>query len=128
MASSNRGGKPTCTHTELVAAVAVLEATLQGLKEQVQFALTASDKAVLKAELAVEKRLEGLNELRGLNEDQAKTFARDSEVKLAQAGLDKRIDDLSVLVHLQQGKGLGVTQMWVWVLGALAVAVTYFHK
>lgn len=119
--------KPPCTHPELVAKVAVLEATLAGLREMVQLALAASDKAILKAEAAVEKRLEGLNELRGLNEDQAKTFARDGEVKLAQQSIEKRLDDLASAIQLLQGKGLGLNQAWVWMLGAVGLAIAYFR-
>jgi siderophore synthetase component len=44
-------------------------------KDRVQIALDAAEKAVAKAEVATERRLEGLNELRGLVSDQQARFA-----------------------------------------------------
>jgi hypothetical protein len=138
-----------CSHTELVARIVALEIDLSAFKvlmnekdaryalradtqdKAVAAALETSKTAVNKAELATEKRLEGLNELKGMAENQARTFARAEEVKLVQAGFDKRLDDLSRLVAQRAAAGTGMKDLGAVLIGAGGVAIAaialFFH-
>lgn len=63
-------------------------------KEGVKTAMDAAEKAVTKAEVASDKRFEGLNELRKMAEDWRSEFARQSTVNLQIQGVNDKIDDL----------------------------------
>jgi hypothetical protein len=123
------GGPYPTSLAELTARVVALEAGLTALRQvlderdkrysqrsesqdlAVASALQTSEKAIIKAEAATEKRLEGLNELRSMAEDQAKYFAR-TEV------INPRIDALDVLVKASMARRGGVQEAW----GQFAVA------
>jgi hypothetical protein len=63
-------------------------------KEGVKTAMDAAEKAVAKAEIAADKRCEGLNELRGMASDWRTEFARQSTVDLQIKGISDKIDGL----------------------------------
>jgi hypothetical protein len=63
-------------------------------KEGVKTAMDAAEKAVAKAEIAADKRFEGLNELRGMASDWRTEFARQSTVDLQIKGISDKIDSL----------------------------------
>ena len=63
-------------------------------KEGVKTAMDAAEKAVTKAEVASDKRFEGLNELRGMASDWRTEFARQTTVDLQVKGLTDKIDSI----------------------------------
>jgi galactose-1-phosphate uridylyltransferase len=87
--------------------LAVLEARLEAQATAIKEALISSDKAITKAELATEKRLEGLNEFRSTLSDQQKTFAVKSEIDYRFAALADRIGKTEVMLSKMAGKGSG---------------------
>jgi hypothetical protein len=58
-------------------------------------ALETADKATDKAEVAIERRLDGLNEFRAQQKDIIETFARKTEVEIQFKTLNEKIDDLN---------------------------------
>jgi hypothetical protein len=62
--------------------------------EKVQLALTAADKALMKAEAATEKRFEGVNEFRATLSDQAATFVTREFLDGALLSMSVRMDSL----------------------------------
>jgi hypothetical protein len=63
-------------------------------KDGVKTAMDAAEKAVAKAEIAADKRFEGLNELRNMASDWRTEFARQATVDLQIKGLMDKMDAL----------------------------------
>jgi hypothetical protein len=61
--------------------IARIEVELRSIRASVDVAFAASNKAVDKAEAALTRRLEGMNELREQLREQAETFAREDIVE-----------------------------------------------
>jgi hypothetical protein len=142
-----------CANPDLLARIVAIEASAVAFKElmherdlryteraksqdtAVATAMASAEKAILKAETATEKRLEGLNELKGMAENQAATFARKAEVELAQTAQDKRIDELTRQFEARQSHSMGIGTAFAYFVGACGVLlavfsliVTYFHR
>lgn len=113
--------------------------------DKVALALTAADKAVNKAELATEKRFEGVNEFRSQLSDQAATFMprTEAEARTAQntekisdmntriAELDKRIAEISSRTGGHQDSTKNLVTIIGLALGALTIVVSIYlamHK
>ena len=79
---------------------------IQAQKEGVKTAMEAAEKAVAKAEIAADKRFEGLNELRGMASDWRTEFARQSTVDLQIKGLTDKIDGVR-------------SSMWAYLIGGI---------
>jgi hypothetical protein len=99
------------------------EWTVDTLKEHFEKILNEKDKALSaaliavkeenrKTELAAEKRFELLNELRG-----------DVATKTQLEALEKVIDDLKTSRDTTQGRGIGMTQFWGYLIGAVSLAI-----
>lgn len=96
-------------------------AALAAAEKAVIAALAAQDKAVSKAELAAERRFEGVNEFRAQLADQATSFISRAEALLQiQANADK-IDSLSARMDKSDGHSTGANAVWAWVVAAVAV-------
>lgn len=63
-------------------------------EERTTVALTAADRAVVKAEMATEKRFDAVNEFRQTLADQASRLMPRAEVEQIVKGLNEKIDDL----------------------------------
>lgn len=139
-----------CSNNDLLVRVVALEASLVSYKEfmeerdkryslrantqdnAVTIAMDGAKAALNKADAAIEKRLEGLNELKGMAENQSRTFARDAEVKLSEQALSKRIEDIADTVRDRNAHGSGVKDAWgYFVVGAglmlTALAIYFKH-
>jgi type VI protein secretion system component VasK len=99
------------------------EWTVQTLKEMteqrftdsdkaIQAALSAAKEAVVKAELAADKRFELLNELRS-------GVATHEQLE----ALEKVVDDLKDRINTSQGKGQGFSQSWGIFVAIVTIAV-----
>jgi hypothetical protein len=68
-----------------------LDAAFKAAEQAVSVALANAEKATTKAELAADRRLEGMNEFRGALTDQTKTFLPRAEFNPAHEALIERI-------------------------------------
>jgi hypothetical protein len=101
-----------------------LEAQIAGLARLLDERHKATELALSKAEAAVDKRLEGMNEFRRQLSDQAHTFLPRQEYQLRHEALIKRIDDLTGLLTSHMAETQGRTKS-LSALGAIIVgAVT----
>jgi hypothetical protein len=91
-----------------------LRAALTSAEKAVQTALNAAKEAVVKAEIATEKRLEGLNELR-----------QGVATKDALDALDMRLQDLKesvTQIHASQvGRASGLKDYVGWIVAAVTI-------
>lgn len=78
-------------------------------EEKNTMALAGSDKAVTKAETAVEKRLEGVNEFRKSLSDQATMFLSKPEAEPRFSALDKRVSLLEGTTAQNTGRSAGTS-------------------
>jgi hypothetical protein len=104
------------------------EARLKAQEERVALALSAADRAVTKAEQAVERRLEGMNEFRAAMADQQAKLPTRTEVDSAIAVVIARLDSLGErITRLEQaqsraaGMGAGAWQLWLALGGIVAL-------
>jgi hypothetical protein len=96
-------------------------------EKAVAAALAAAKEAVTKAEVATEKRLEGLNELRKMSSDQASLFMPKTEAEIRLAALGKDVDDLRTSRDVGTGRFVGReagTADNRWLYGAVISAVS----
>ena len=68
------------------------EQRFKAMDEKTSLALTASEKAVAKAEIATEKRFDSVNEFRGQLKDQAATLVPRAEAESRFKGLEEKIE------------------------------------
>ena len=71
-----------------------IEKRFVAAEERTTLALTAADRAVVKAETATEKRFDAVNEFRATLADQASRLMPRAEVEQIVKGLNEKIDDL----------------------------------
>lgn len=94
--------------------------------------LAAAKEAGSKAETAIDKRLEGLNELRAMANDQAKTFARADESNLHFSSLESRITDLTTQVNNLIASRSGADKLLSYVVAGIGLIIAamavYFSK
>jgi predicted RecB family endonuclease len=133
--------RDTYSNNELLSRVVALEASLTSLgkvlderdlrydqrsKSQdtaVSAALSTSKEAMVIAAAATEKRLDALNELRKMAEDQGREFARKTETDLIIGGLGRRLENLETTVNSSASRGSGMRDAWGYVLAAATVVV-----
>ncbi len=107
-----RPSKESCSHVELVTRFAALEAHFKAFEilmderdrrytqrssaqdEAVKAALATSKEAVTKAEIATEKRFEGVNEFRSALSDQSATLLPRNEYLVQHDSLVKTLEEL----------------------------------
>lgn len=68
-----------------------VRAAFQAQKEMIVAALASADRAIVKAELANDKRFDGVNEFRAALDNQQRTLIQRSEVDVLFKGLDSKI-------------------------------------
>ncbi len=113
-------GIETVTDVKLAAVRLAIDAQAK----QVAQALAAADKAVSKAEAATEKRFESVNEFRLTLSDQTKNFVSRVEFEGLRDANAARIAELSSRLDKTEGKSVGLTAGWVYLLGAVSVVCT----
>ncbi len=97
-------------------------AGFQASEKQVNLALTAADKAVAKAEIATDKRFEGVNELRGAMADQAAHLMPRAEYQVQHNGLADRLGVLETTVTATQSS-LTARREGVGSIGAIVLGI-----
>lgn len=119
------------------------EQRFQALAQASDTALKNATTAVLKAETATDRRLEGLNELRGALTDQQASLARRDEVHLLVSGLkaelsarmdglEKTLASATAQIERNAGRSSGISATVALLIGlipvALAVAAYFASK
>jgi hypothetical protein len=102
---------------------AAVQAALLAQEKAVATALLAADRAVTKAEIATEKRIEGLNELRGIVQDVGALQMPRSEAEQRLSAVSEKIDELKTGANLGQGRTAGTTALIGYLIAAAAVVV-----
>lgn len=95
-----------------------------GQKEAVKDALEAANAAVRKAEMAAERRFEGVNEFRNTLADQQRTLIPRAEVEVLVSGLNKEIEGLKVRIAAAEQQKQGGKDLWVWLIAAVGLIAT----
>jgi hypothetical protein len=116
-----------CLHTleKLIdAKLATLRTIIDLHAEKSTASLAASDKAILKAEAATEKRFESVNEFRQTLLDQTNSFISRVEFAAVRDTNANRIADLASRLDKIEGKAVGLNAGWIYLLGGLSAAGT----
>jgi len=87
-------------------------------------ALASADKATLKAESAVERRLEGLNELRGMALDQTRTFIPRAETEIINKSFSERLKRVEDNLIINTSRGGGITQGIGYIIAIVSFIIT----
>jgi hypothetical protein len=91
-----------------------IESRIEAVRDNAALALTASEKAILKAETAADKRAEASNEIRAAMLDQQRNFA-DKE------STERRLKLLEDADIASRGKSAGVGMIAAIIVGAIGV-------
>jgi hypothetical protein len=94
------------------------------LEKSLTVALAASEKAILKAETATEKRFEAVNEFRQTLSDQAAQFMTRAEAEAVNLRTTERIQELTDRTNRAEGRGVGLNAGWVYLLAGVAALGT----
>ncbi len=129
--------KSNCSHSELIARVVAIETGLTALRQvlderderykqralsqdkAVSAALETSEKAIIKAESATERRFEGVNEFRATLADQAANLMPRSEYTVQHQALVEKVNQL-------QDRRIGMTQAWGYFVGIAGLVIAAF--
>lgn len=106
------------------AAQKAIDVGLSGQKIAVDAALAAADRAVTKAELATEKRFEGVNEFRSTLSDQQRTLIPRAEVEVIVLGLNEKIATLEKQADKFHSEKTGVRGGWGYAVGGLGLVLS----
>lgn len=88
--------------------------SIHALEKATAIAMTASEKAIDKAEKSDDKRFSLLNEFRATTNDQQDNFANKDQTEFRLKSLDAEINTMKLEQREKQGKGQGV-----WLLAAI---------
>jgi hypothetical protein len=112
-----------------------LDERFESQQAMVQAALVQQKEQVVTAQVAMEKRLDALNELRALVADQQRTFVSRPEYDAAHAALVEKVDALAARVDTAEGSsrqtyrliGLGFVALTI-VISIVVFAANYLTK
>lgn len=103
-----------------------VDAALNAARTAVDAALSAAKEAVHKAEMASEKRFEGVNEFRATLADQQRTLMPRTEAEIRMIAIEKQIADLKESQTERKGQRRGMDYLWGYIVGALgALAILW---
>src|ERR1700691_4940343 len=111
------------------------EQRFKAMDEKTSLALTASEKAVSKAEIATEKRFDAVNEFRGTLSDQARLLIPREEVNARFAAFDQKIGGIKKhfskdIAGLKESRseGVGRYATWIYIIGIGLLILLHFWK
>lgn len=93
------------------------------LEKAVGLALNTSDKAVAKAETAIEKRLDGVNEFRATLADQQRLLMPRAEVEVIVNSLNERISTLKERLDALNSERTGIKGGWGYAVGVVGLVL-----
>jgi hypothetical protein len=105
------------------------EAATQGLEKLINQALQSSKEAITKAEASAERRFDAVNEFRSQLADIIRTLLPRAEAEARIKASEDKIDALSHRIDRTEGKGTGLKDAWVVLIGAagaLAAIIAIF--
>lgn len=97
---------------------------LEAMDRRYEERFEAQEKAVLKAEIASEKRFDSVNEFRATLSDQTATLMPRAESTLRWEAASERIAKLESYGELVKGRGKGMADSWGYLLGLLGAVAT----
>jgi hypothetical protein len=101
---------------------------LDAQREAVQIALTAADRAVVKAEVATEKRFESVNEFRNTLADQARDLMPRVESERMHAATHERIEaiekSMAEQARLREGIHAGGKNTWAYIVAGVSLLLS----
>jgi hypothetical protein len=89
----------------------------------VDAALNAAKEAVLKAEMASEKRFEGVNEFRQTLADQQRTLMPRAEAELRMGAIEARLESITKATSARNAEQKGGREVWAWVFSGVMALV-----
>lgn len=104
--------------------LAIQAAQVESLRREMTLTQASANTAIQKAEMAIEKRLEGVNEFRGQLADQASTFMPREVAEVAMNDLRKQIATLTARVDTAAGRTLGSSAAIGLILAAITILGT----
>jgi hypothetical protein len=96
-----------------------------GLRQYVDIRFDAQQKAVDKAEIDLNKRLDSVNEFRKQLADQTQTFITRNEYGQAYAALADKVTELTKRIDAAESRTGGLSLGWAYLVGALGVAAVF---
>jgi hypothetical protein len=99
----------------------ILEERKQAQNEAMKAALAAAEKAVVKAEIATEKRFDSVNEFRKTLTDQATLFMPRLEFQVSMVAMNERLSEIKARLDKQEGRGLGLNAGWGYLIGGITI-------
>lgn len=93
----------------------------QSQKDAIGAALQAAATAVNKAELAAEKRFDGVNEFRATLADQQRTLIPRAEAEVRISALERQISELMTSLRELRSVDIGKHDGWGWALGIISL-------
>lgn len=105
---------------------------ITSLKEYFEEKFRASEKAILTALSASDKRLDGMNEFRASLKDQASNFVMKAEYTANINSLNNQIQILNSRMDKRDGEKTGGTELWGYLIGIggmiLAILTFIFRR
>lgn len=98
-----------------------VEAVLDEKDKAINIALSAAEKAVAVAEANAEKWRANANEWRGAMTDREKTFVSRDEFYVYRDSVEKALSVEKSRADIGQGKGMGATALWGYIVGAIGL-------
>ena len=93
----------------------------ESIEQSTRVAMSSAQKAVEKAEAAVEKRLEGMNEFRGSLADQARLLMPRAEAESRMLEMGKQLAMLSSRIDRGEGRSGGLNAGWGYLVGGVGL-------
>ena len=98
-------------------------AALAAQKENTSAAFASSEKAIIKAEVASEKRFESVNEFRATLADQQRSLMPRAEAELRMGTMERDLAQLKSAGVERRGQSTGMNQLWGYIVGGIGLAL-----
>jgi hypothetical protein len=112
------------TNARVDALQELLDRSISSLKEATRTAMCNSERAILKAEAAAEKRFDAVNEFRSVLADQQQKLLPRSEADIKFQSLANQMDQAIKHQALSQGLATGRKEMWGYLVGVVGLGLT----
>lgn len=96
----------------------------EDLEKELNSAFIVNQKAIDKAEFAIERRFSSVNEFRKTLSDQATQFVVRKEADIQYQRIIDRINELDKRVTRTEGRGAGLHAGWLYLIGAIGLLLT----
>ena len=100
------------------------EERFKAQREALTVALTAAEKAVLKAEAATDKRFENVNEFRASLTDMANRMMPRLETEQRFEEMTDKLAGLATAASQREAKSIGIYAGWGYIVGAVSFVIS----